>query len=84
MLEQINQAAFAVILVIIVYTILRILFPENDQDTIIDNQSVTSPDTEPFLFSNNECTKEALPPDKIGVEPLKWHSQPGDWEREIS
>ena len=50
MLEQINQAAFAVILVIIVYIILRILFPENDpennQDTIIDNQSVTSPDTE--------------------------------------
>ena len=54
MLEQINQAAFAVILVIIVYTILRILFPENDpendpennQDTIIDHESVTSPDTE--------------------------------------
>lgn len=46
MLEQINQVAFAVILVIIVYIILRILFPENDQDTIIDNQSVTSPDTE--------------------------------------
>lgn len=54
MLEQINQAAFAVILVIIVYIILRILFPENDpendpennQDTIIDHESVTSPDTE--------------------------------------
>jgi membrane protein insertase Oxa1/YidC/SpoIIIJ len=46
MLEQINNIAFAVILVIIVYIILRILFPENDQDTIIDNQSVNSPDTE--------------------------------------
>jgi membrane protein insertase Oxa1/YidC/SpoIIIJ len=46
MLEQINNIAFAVILIIIVYIILRILFPENDQDTIIDNQSVNSPDTE--------------------------------------
>jgi molecular chaperone GrpE (heat shock protein) len=46
MLEQINHIAFAVILIIIVYIILRILFPENDQDTIIDNQSVNSPDTE--------------------------------------
>jgi molecular chaperone GrpE (heat shock protein) len=39
MLEQINQFGFAIILVIIVYIILRVLFPEN-------NQSVTSPDTE--------------------------------------
>ncbi|MFM6106264.1 MAG: nucleotide exchange factor GrpE [Sphaerospermopsis kisseleviana] len=46
MLEQINHIAFAVILVIIVYIILRILFPENNQDTSIDNQSVTSPETE--------------------------------------
>ncbi|MFM7372159.1 MAG: molecular chaperone GrpE, partial [Sphaerospermopsis kisseleviana] len=43
---QINHIAFAVILVIIVYIILRILFPENNQDTSIDNQSVTSPETE--------------------------------------
>ncbi|MBD2293300.1 molecular chaperone GrpE [Anabaena sphaerica FACHB-251] len=46
MLEQINQVAFAVILVIIVYIILRILFPENNQDTSNNNESVTSPDTE--------------------------------------
>jgi molecular chaperone GrpE (heat shock protein) len=39
MLEQINQFGFAIILVIIVYIILRVLFPEN-------NQPVTSPDTE--------------------------------------
>ncbi|MEI6444317.1 MAG: molecular chaperone GrpE [Nostocales cyanobacterium ELA583] len=46
MLEQINQFGFAIILVIIVYIILRVLFPENNQDTSINNQSVTSPDTE--------------------------------------
>ncbi|MBD2693621.1 molecular chaperone GrpE [Anabaena catenula] len=46
MLEQINNIAFAVILVIIVYIILRILFPENNQDTSNNNESVTSPDTE--------------------------------------
>jgi len=46
MLEQINQVAFAVILVIIVYIILRVLFSENNQDTSNNNQSVTSPDTE--------------------------------------
>ena len=46
MLEQINQFVFAIILVIIVYIILRVLFPENNQDTSINNQSVTSPDTE--------------------------------------
>jgi molecular chaperone GrpE (heat shock protein) len=46
MLEQINQVAFAVILVIIVYIILRILFPVNNQDIPINNQPVTSPDTE--------------------------------------
>jgi molecular chaperone GrpE (heat shock protein) len=46
MLEQINQVAFAVILVIIVYIILRILFPANNQDIPINNQPVTSPDTE--------------------------------------
>ncbi|MBO1056789.1 MAG: molecular chaperone GrpE [Dolichospermum sp. JUN01] len=46
MLEQINQVAFAVILVIIVYIILRILFPANNQDTSDNNQPVTSPDTE--------------------------------------
>ncbi|QEI40171.1 hypothetical protein BMF77_00730 [Dolichospermum sp. UHCC 0315A] len=46
MLEQINQVAFAVILVIIVYIILRILFPANNQNTSISNQPVTSPDTE--------------------------------------
>ena len=46
MLEQINQVAFAVILVIIVYIILRFLFPANNQNTPINNQPVTSPDTE--------------------------------------
>ncbi|MBD1211934.1 MAG: molecular chaperone GrpE, partial [Dolichospermum circinale Clear-D4] len=46
MLEQINQVAFAVILVIVVYLILRFLFPANNQDTSINNQPVTSPDTE--------------------------------------
>ncbi|QJB45291.1 nucleotide exchange factor GrpE [Dolichospermum flos-aquae] len=46
MLEQINQVAFAVILVIIVYIILRILFPANNQDIPINSQPVTSPDTE--------------------------------------
>jgi molecular chaperone GrpE (heat shock protein) len=46
MLEQINQVAFAVILVIIVYIILRILFPANNQNTSINNQPVTCPDTE--------------------------------------
>lgn len=46
MLEQINQVAFAVILVIIVYLILRFLFPANNQDTSINNQPVNSPDTE--------------------------------------
>ncbi|MDB9438806.1 molecular chaperone GrpE [Dolichospermum lemmermannii CS-548] len=46
MLEQINQVAFAVILVIIVYIILRFLFPANNQNTSINNQPVTSPDTE--------------------------------------
>ncbi|MBD2570474.1 molecular chaperone GrpE [Anabaena lutea] len=46
MLEQINHIGFAVILVIIVYVILRILFPENNQDTSNNNESVTSPDTE--------------------------------------
>ena len=46
MLEQINHVAFAVILVIIVYIILRFLFPANNQNTSINNQPVTSPDTE--------------------------------------
>ena len=46
MLEQINDIAFPVILVIIVYIILRILFPANNQDIPISNQPVTSPDTE--------------------------------------
>ncbi|MBS9386139.1 MAG: molecular chaperone GrpE [Dolichospermum sp. BR01] len=46
MLEQINDIAFPVILVIIVYIILRILFPANNQDIPINNQPVTSPDTE--------------------------------------
>ncbi|MFN4875161.1 MAG: nucleotide exchange factor GrpE [Aphanizomenon sp.] len=46
MIEQINHVAFAVILVIIVYIILRFLFPANNQDIHINNQSVTSPDTE--------------------------------------
>lgn len=46
MLEQINQFGFAIILIIIVYIILRVLFPENNQDTSINNQSVTSPNTE--------------------------------------
>jgi molecular chaperone GrpE (heat shock protein) len=46
MLEQINQFGFAIILVIIVYIILRELFSENNQDTSINNQSVTSPNTE--------------------------------------
>ena len=46
MLEQINDIAFAVILVIIVYIILRFLFPANNQDIPINNQPVTSPDTE--------------------------------------
>jgi molecular chaperone GrpE (heat shock protein) len=46
MLEQINQFGFAIILVIIVYIILRVLFSENNQDTSINNQSVTSPNTE--------------------------------------
>ncbi|MBD1214127.1 MAG: molecular chaperone GrpE, partial [Dolichospermum circinale Clear-D4] len=46
MLAQINQVAFAVILVIIVYLILRFLFPANNQDIPINNESVTSPDTE--------------------------------------
>ena len=46
MLEQINQVAFAVILVIIVYIILRILFPANNQDTSHNNEFVTSPDPE--------------------------------------
>jgi len=49
MLEQINQVAFAVILVIIVYIILRFLFPENNQDTSINNQPVASPNTEQKL-----------------------------------
>jgi molecular chaperone GrpE (heat shock protein) len=46
MLEQINQFGFAIILVIIVYIILRVLFPANNQDIPINNQPVTSPDTE--------------------------------------
>lgn len=46
MLEQINTVGFAVILVIIVYIILRILFPENNQNILINNQPVISPDTE--------------------------------------
>ena len=46
MLEQINQIGFSVILVIIVYIILRILFPENNQNTSINNQPVTSSNTE--------------------------------------
>ena len=46
MLEQINDIAFAVILVIIVYIILRFLFPANNQDIPINNQPVTSLDTE--------------------------------------
>mgnify|MGYP003325853753 CR=1 FL=1 len=46
MLEQINQVAFAVILVIVVYLILRFLFPANNQDTSHNNEFVTSPDTE--------------------------------------
>ncbi|MDP5018640.1 MAG: molecular chaperone GrpE [Dolichospermum sp.] len=46
MLEQINHIGFAVILVFIIYIILRILFPANNQDTSINNQPVTSPETE--------------------------------------
>ena len=46
MLEQINQIGFPVILVIIIYIILRFLFPENNGDISINNQPVTSPDTE--------------------------------------
>ncbi|BAZ85100.1 nucleotide exchange factor GrpE [Dolichospermum compactum] len=46
MLEQINNIAFAVILVIIVYIILRILFPETNENKSINNQSAISPDTE--------------------------------------
>ncbi|MBS9389747.1 MAG: molecular chaperone GrpE [Dolichospermum sp. WA123] len=49
MLEQINQVAFAVILVIIVYIILRILFSEDNQDTSNNNQPVVSPNTEQKL-----------------------------------
>ncbi|MGM3305707.1 nucleotide exchange factor GrpE [Anabaena sp. WFMT] len=41
MLEQINHVGFAVILVIIIYSILRGLFPENNQD-----KTVISPETE--------------------------------------
>ncbi|WP_071188456.1 molecular chaperone GrpE [Trichormus sp. NMC-1] len=46
MLEQVNNIAFAVILVFIVYIILRILFPETNENKSINNQSVISPDTE--------------------------------------
>lgn len=46
MLEQINHIGFAVILAIIIYVILRFLFPETQENTAINNQPLTSPDTE--------------------------------------
>ena len=46
MLEQINDIAFPVILVIIVYIIIRFLFPENNKYKSDNKKPLTSPDTE--------------------------------------
>jgi hypothetical protein len=46
MLEQINHIGFAVILTIIIYIILRFLFPETQEDTPTNHQAITSTDTE--------------------------------------
>jgi hypothetical protein len=46
MLEQINHIGFAVILTIIIYIILRFLFPETQEDTPTNHQPITSTDTE--------------------------------------
>jgi molecular chaperone GrpE (heat shock protein) len=46
MLEQINNIGFAVILAIIIYIILRFLFPETQENTPNNHQPITSTDTE--------------------------------------
>lgn len=46
MLEQINHIGFAVILTIIIYVILRFLFPETQENTSTNYQPITSTDTE--------------------------------------
>ncbi|MBE9058236.1 nucleotide exchange factor GrpE [Sphaerospermopsis sp. LEGE 08334] len=46
MLEQINHIGFAVILTIIIYMILRFLFPETQENTPTNYQPITSTDTE--------------------------------------
>ncbi|WP_353931988.1 molecular chaperone GrpE [Okeanomitos corallinicola TIOX110] len=46
MIEQINNIAFAVILVIIIYIILRILFSETQKNTLTNHQPITSTNTE--------------------------------------
>jgi molecular chaperone GrpE (heat shock protein) len=46
MLEQINHIGFGVILAIIIYIILRFLFPETKENTPTNHQPITSTDTE--------------------------------------
>jgi membrane protein insertase Oxa1/YidC/SpoIIIJ len=46
MLEQINHIGFGVILAIIIYIILRFLFPETQENTSTNHQPITSTDTE--------------------------------------
>jgi molecular chaperone GrpE (heat shock protein) len=60
MLEQINQIGFPVILVIIIYIILRFLFPENNGDISINNQPVVSSDIEEDILDTEEDIKETF------------------------
>jgi molecular chaperone GrpE (heat shock protein) len=61
MLEQINQVGFSVILVIIIYIILRFLFPANNGDISINNQPVVSSDIEEDILDTEEDIKETFP-----------------------
>ncbi|MEA5620984.1 molecular chaperone GrpE [Cronbergia sp. UHCC 0137] len=46
MLEQINHIGFGLILAIIIYIILRFIFPKSQENRSIENQSTISTDTE--------------------------------------
>lgn len=75
MLEQINHIGFSIFLVIIIYIILRYLFPATSQDKPLINQSVISPNTEEKIKElENQCQRlrEEL---KQQSKQLRWDFQ---------
>lgn len=75
MLEQINHIGFSIFLVIIIYIILRYLFPANTQDKPLINQSVISTSTEEKIKElENQCQRlrEEL---KQQSKQLRWDFQ---------